>query len=208
MTCNPRTIIRPDRGTEKIRYRNGDTDNIITVIMDMDEVAYKSISPEAVECLRGGNQYETLRNVWRFVKHNVRYKPDARGREKVKSPAALFAAGSGDCKSFSIAEAAILKVLGFKNIRYRFASYSPGADVTHVYTVVKLGGQDVIMDAVHSRFDDEVAYSWKMDKKAAPLPAGVSGIHGPITPMSVNGLITIASAGLILWGFNKLGLFK
>lgn len=202
MTCSPRNIIRPDKGTEKIRYRNGDTDDIITVIMDMDSHSDGTINQQAVECLRGRDGYETLRNVWKFIHNNIRYKPDARGREKVKSPAALFASGSGDCKSFSIAEVALLRALGFKNIRYRFASYSPGGDVTHVYVVVKYGGRDVIMDAVHSRFDDEVSYSWKMDKKASGAGSAINGLGNDA--MSLNGLITLFSIGLIGWGVYKL----
>lgn len=202
MTCNPRNIIRPEKGTERIRYRNGDTDDIITVILDMDKRSDATINPQTVECLRGWDGYETLRNVWKFIHNNIRYKPDARSREKVKSPAALFASGFGDCKSFSIAEVALLRALGFKNIRYRFASYTMGADVTHVYVVVKYGGRDVVMDAVHSRFDDEVPYSWKMDKKAAGAGSAINGLGD--AAMSLNGLITLFSIGLIGWGMLKL----
>lgn len=201
MTCNPRNIIKPSQATERIRYRSGDTDDIITVIMDMDAKADKSIDPNEVECLRGRDGYETMHNVWRFVKQNVRYKPDARGKEKVKSPAALFRVGTGDCKSFSIAEVALLRALGFTNIRYRFTAYTPGGDVTHVYVVCRYAGRDVIMDAVHSRFDEEVPYSWKMDKKAA---TGINGISG-ISPVGIGTPFThILSYGLIGWGLYKL----
>lgn len=200
MTCNPSEIIRPHKGTERVRYKNGDTEDIIAVIMSMDAQSDSTIDPKSVECLRGSDGYDTLRNIWKFVKNNVRYKPDARGKERVKSPAALFAAGSGDCKSFSIAEAALLRALGFKNIRYRFASYSANGDVTHVYVVCKYDGKDVIMDAVHSRFDDEVPYSWKMDKRANTTAInGVSDIS-----MSPNGLITMLSLYLIGWGLYKV----
>jgi hypothetical protein len=203
MTCNPKNIIRPDRGTERVRFNNGNTDDIITVIMDMDARSGNSINIDSVECLRGRDRYETLRNVWKFLHNNIRYKPDARGREKVKSPAALFASGSGDCKSFSIAIVALLRELGFSNLRYRFTSYTPGGDVTHVYVIAKYGGKDVFLDAVHSKFDDEVPYSWKMDKKASAVGSNINGL-GDVTPMSLNSVITIFSMGLIGWGIYKL----
>jgi len=168
--------------------------------MAMDAQSDSTIDPQMVECLRGSDGYDTLYNIWKFVKNNVKYKPDARGKERVKSPAALFAAGSGDCKSFSIAEAALLRALGFKNIRYRFASYSANGDVTHVYVVCRYNGKDVIMDAVHSRFDDEVPYSWKMDKRAKT--ASINGVSD--ISMSGNGLITMLSLYLIGWGIYKI----
>lgn len=202
MRCSPSEIIKASPLRERQRYKNGDTEDIVTVIMDMDAQADKHVNAEAAQCLAGADDYETLYNIWRFVKSNVRYKVDSRGREKVKSPAALFTMGVGDCKSFSIAEAALLRALGFKGIRYRFAAYDQG-NVTHVYVVCKLHGQDVILDAVHSRFDDEVRYSWKRDIKAAT--AGISGIgrndtSGPSWPS----FTTLFAWGLIAWGTSKI----
>lgn len=174
-TCNPRDIIRPASGKLVERYRNGDTKDIIKVIMDSDATADKYVDPKAVECLLGATEMETLRNVWRFVKGNIKYRADRPGHEIVRSPGALFASGTGDCKSFSIAEAAILRRLGFRGIRYRFAGYRPGDNYTHVYVVVRSGGRDVIMDAVHSKFDDEVPYFRKKDIAAASV-SGVAGL--------------------------------
>lgn len=186
--------------TERLRFKNGDTGNIVQVIMDMDAEADNYVDDEAAQCLRGSDDYETLRNVWKFVKYNIRYKADRRGAEKVKSPAALFRMGVGDCKSFSIAEAALLRSLGFKGIRYRFTSYNNNRDVTHVYVVVKHQGRDVILDAVHSRFDDEVPYAYKKDIKAAKT--GISGLPEHST-CPQPGFLTLFAIGLIAWGITR-----
>ena len=167
--------------------------------MDMDAVADKYVNAEAAQCLEGANDYETLRNVWRFVKSNVTYKADKKGTEIVKSPSALFIIGRGDCKSFSISVASLLRALGFKGFRYRFAAYRNNANVTHVYVVCRLGGKDVILDAVHDYFDHEVRYAWKKDHRAA---IGVNGI-GRISDSNTQPSNLIAWA-LIAWGAINL----
>ncbi len=201
MACQPRDIIKTSALKERIRYRNGDTQDIMMVIMEMDAVSDKYVDADAAQCLTGADDYETLRNVWKFVKGNVKYKADARGKEVVKSPAALFEMGNGDCKSFSIAEVALLRALGFKGIRYRFAAYDGRKEVTHVYVVCKLRGEDVILDAVHSRFDDEVRYTYKKDIPAARSMEGIGSIKQATTGRS--SFLTLFALGLIAWGITR-----
>lgn len=201
MRCQPKDIIKTSALKERIRYRDGDTQDIVKVIMDMDAVSDKYVDAEAAECLAGEEDYETLRNIWKFVKSNLTYKADPRGKEVVKSPAALFSIGKGDCKSFSISEVALLRALGFKGIRYRFAAYDGGRDVTHVYVVCKLNSKDVILDAVHSKFDEEVGYSMKKD---IPAARGISGIGA--TPKAYTGQLSflkLFALGLIAWGITR-----
>ncbi len=177
MRCDPNKIIIPSEMREVLRYKDGDTGDIITTILRMDKEADRYIDQEAVQCLVGADDYETLRNVWKFVKGNVKYRIDAPGKEVVKSPAALFKMGKGDCKSFTVSAIALMRSLGFKGLRYRFAAYGNSDAVTHVYAVCKLRGKDVIVDAVYGAFDEQSPYSWKKDYPAAKHSA-VSGIHG------------------------------
>lgn len=204
--CDPSTIIKTSPLNERTRYRDGDTQDIVTVIMDMDAVSDKYVDAEAAQCLVGADDYDTLRNVWKFVKRNVRYKADSRGKEVVKSPAALFTIGKGDCKSFSITEAALLRALGFKGIRYRFAAYNGGRDVTHVYVVVKSGGQDVILDAVYEEFDAEHRYTWKRDIPAAR--AHISGIGATRTKSGTSTGCQLSFTKLFAWGLIAWGITR
>lgn len=201
MRCNPTDIIKSSNLKERIRFKDGDTVDIIQVIMDMDAVSDDYVDAEAAQCLIGADDYDTLRNVWKFVKKNVTYKADSRGKEVVKSPAALFAIGRGDCKSFSISEAALLRALGFKGIRYRFTAYDNARDVTHVYVVCKLRGKDVILDAVHSRFDEEVRYSWKKDIAAHRSISGIGATN--TAPSGQFSFVKLFALGLIVWGITR-----
>lgn len=169
--CDPARIIRHSPQTEIVRYRNGETDDIIETILWMDAHSAQWVLTENVECLRGATDYDTLRNVWRFVKSNLRYQADRPGYERVKSPGALYASKMGDCKSFSIAEGALLRALSIP-YHYRFAAYEPG-DFTHVYVVADANGDDVILDAVHNTFDEEVRYRKKKDIRPANSIVGI-----------------------------------
>ena len=153
---------------------------------------------DRVECLRGDTDHDTLRNVWAFVTHtvpnaNLRYRADRPGHERVKSPGALYSSGHGDCKSFSIAIAAMLRALGIP-YRYRFAAYAPG-DYTHVYVVATAPdtGTDVILDAVHTAYDDEVTYYKKKDIR--PQQNNQIGNTPPAAPAR----FSFFKIGLLVW---------
>lgn len=191
--CDPANIVKPSPQTELIRHRDGDTTDIIEAILYMDANGRDWIK-DGVECLRGSTDNETLKNVWAFVRQNLKYKADKPGHERVKSPGALYASGYGDCKSFSIAEGAILKALGYP-YRYRFTAYEPG-DFTHVYVIATTPeGKDVILDAVHDQFNAEAKYYRKKDIYPTKPINGISNQQEPKYPLLQFGLF----AALIYW---------
>lgn len=204
MTCRPENIIRPSKGFEYVVHPNGDTADIIRAIMDADAKADQYINRSAVQCLVGRTDQDTFYNVWNFVKSNVRYKSDAPGYEKVKSPGALFHQhGKGDCKSFSIAIAAILRALGYRPA-YRFTSYTRRGDFTHVYiTVPGRDGQQYIIDSTYKYFNREVQYSRKKDISATGGAAitGAPAVQGGIS--DVVGVFTLAALVFITYQLVK-----
>jgi len=174
--CSPETIIQLGKPEEHTRYRDGDTGDIIETIMAMDAESSRWIRDDmAAECLRGDTERDTLRNVWQFVKSNNTYRPDPSGHEQVKSPRALFTTRTGDCKSYSIAEAALLRALGIP-YKYRFASYDNG-DFTHVYVMARTREGWLPLDAVHKKPLEEVPYRRHKDIS----PTAINGI-GITTP--------------------------
>lgn len=145
-------------GWERTMYKNGDVQDIIEVILIADKLSPK-FTKELAQQLRQGDDYDTLHAIWHFVKQNVRYVRDKVGHEVIQLPGALWRGRRGDCKSFSVFIGSLLKNLGYK-YRYRVAFYNPSEpDSGHIYPIVKLpDGRDVVLDAVHSRFDDEVRF--------------------------------------------------
>lgn len=197
--CDPAKVIKHSPQTEILRHRNGETADIVDTILYMDAHSAGWVMMENVECLRGATDYDTMHNVWKFVKHNLKYRADRPGHERVKSPGALYTSREGDCKSFSIAEGALLRALGIP-YKYRFTAYEPG-DFTHVYIIASAEGQPVIMDAVHSKFDHEVTYYRKKDIR----PAKMAGVHG----LKPSGSAATGSFGKYLMiGFFMYLIFK
>lgn len=192
--CSPKHIINHSDQLEKVRHRNGDTADIIEVILEMDADSARWINTGAAECLRGQTVYETLRNVWRFVKHNITYRADQPGHERVKSPGALFASGKGDCKSLSIAEGALLRALGIR-YKYRFTAYRPG-DYTHVYVVAQTPDGWLPLDAVYSAPFEEERYYKKRD--IAPASAAMNGL-GKAPPQTATNWTGIGLLALLIF---------
>lgn len=200
--CSLKSVVDASEQVEFVRHKSGDTADIIRTIMYADAKSGVFVSPESTRCLYGPNQYETLRNVWTAVRQQIRYRADRPGHERVKSPGALVASGVGDCKSFSLLIGSILRAMQIPFV-YRFTSYAPG-DYTHVYVVAHTGMGDVIMDAVHTRFDDEVQYKRKKDlqpddynpEQVRAQRATINGLGGTGVKVSQPIFIALLLAGL------------
>lgn len=180
--CDLKRVIADSALWESEVFHRGTTSNIIDVITMADKRSDQFVKDSS--CLIGPTPYQTANNVWRFLRDNIKYAPDKPGLERVKSPGSLFKIGRGDCKSMSIAIAALLKQLpGFTNIRYRFVEFDNSGDITHVYIVADIPGQkNVVIDAVHTRFDEEPE-QWRItrrtDLKATPSNSQVAvGVAG------------------------------
>lgn len=206
--CTPNQIIKRPDGRETVVHYDGDTQDIINTILWADGYADRYINKGAAQCLRGKDDYETARNVWNFVKRNLTYWPDQPGHERVKSPGALFHNKKGDCKSYSLAAAAILRALGVRGVHYRFAAYDGNKNYTHVYVVIDQPGNQkpIIVDAVHSKFDDEVYWSKAVDYAATGKRAAVSGT--PAVNGTFSDIMGIAIAFGIVWAFKSIVLDK
>jgi hypothetical protein len=128
--------------------------------MQADELS-QPFTARFAKFLRGKNDLQTLKNVWAFVKENITYRRDQPGDEVVKSPGALWETKVGDCKSFSVMIGSILNNLGY-NYKYRVAFYNPlQPNQGHIYPVVVLDdGTEIIVDAVHEKFNKQAKY-WK-----------------------------------------------
>lgn len=151
-------IPAPDGMTEN-EHNDGDTSDIINVILKQDNLLgnYMCDFAQAYSA-----DYTSMNALWNFTHKYIKYVADQPGLEVVKDPRVTWKHRSGDCKSFSIFIASVLKCLGIP-YRYRFAAYSPG-DPTHVYVIAKINNQDVIMDATIDKFNHEITYHKKWDK--------------------------------------------
>lgn len=169
----------PEQRIVAARY-NFDAVDIIRLILFADRRSAEFINAANLPNLKGRTQYQTLCNIYNFVKGNVRYQADTLEREWVRSPGYLLQSGAGDCKSLSLAIGALCRAFGIP-FKYRFIRQSSRANWHHVYVVAmpadgSTGGRPVVLDTVHKEFDSEPRYIQKLDKSPADQPA-ISGLQ-------------------------------
>jgi transglutaminase-like putative cysteine protease len=150
--------IRPPLNTTVLKAKGGVWD-IVEVIIRADKDSAPD-TQELAQRLHRERPEATLHEAWQFVKTHVRYVRDKAGLETVKSPAKTWADGNGDCKAFSIFIASLLQNWGIPYV-YRVAFYDPQQPQSgHIYPVAIIGGRKIPVDAVHTKFGEEVPY-WK-----------------------------------------------
>jgi transglutaminase-like putative cysteine protease len=160
-----KSILTPDFRSEVIQGRQ-DAFNIANTIKraildskaQSDSIAYKFV---------GENDYQTCKNLYNYIRHNIRYKKEQSSLQTAKTLGRiLFDKNSGnDCKHFTIISCSILRSLKIpckmRLISQNFYSVEP----THIYCVANVNGNDVILDACISEFDKEANYKYKYDIK-------------------------------------------
>ena len=155
--------ILPARNKKTLRFQDGNTVDIQKVIFEVN--SDKIWRDTEVLSQRFAKTKSGLNDLWRFVKHKIRYEEDPDGVQYIKYPARLWADKKGDCKSFTLFIVSVLQNLGIK-YTIRFTSYKKGSRiVTHVYPVAHLDGEDIILDAVWYYFNSEKKYAYKEDFK-------------------------------------------
>lgn len=154
------SLIPQPKGIQEVIHKDGDTWDIVEVILMADQKLGTYMCSFASQFERS---YSGLYQLWDFVHRNIQYKADSPGHEKVKDPRVTWKDRFGDCKSFSLFIASVLRCLKIK-YRYRFAAYHDSKHPTHVYVVATLNNVDIILDGVHKKFDDEADYTKKWDK--------------------------------------------
>lgn len=157
-------LILSATGENDLRFKNGNTGDIINVIVEADSKA-APFTQKFAPTLKGKTLFETCRNLHRFVKTQIRYKIDPPGEQWIKSPGRLWKDKIGDCKSFSLFIGSCLKNLGIP-YGYRFTSYDVTSSTpTHVYVYVPQKNGEIILDAVwQGPFNTQKPYAHKTDK--------------------------------------------
>ena len=138
-----------------VRYKDGDNAALRKVIMDATPLAKDQMCKYA-QRFQGKTEEETARNIWNFLKHNIKYVADQE-YQIVRLPSALLKTKTGDCKSYSVFTSAILQCLGIPH-HYMMTSYRKGSPTpSHIYVMTDSG---IIIDAVWHSFNSEKPYEY------------------------------------------------
>lgn len=155
----------------RIIYNSGYNNDIIKTLNSQFPAAVKQCQNVFFS---GSTNTEKARAIYNYLKNQVKYKKDPKGKQLIQLPARMIDEAKknpnagADCKSLSLAAAAFLHCNGLSNVRLRYTSYdSDDKTPTHVYAVATdpSTGQDIIVDAVYRQFNREAPYKTKTDHK-------------------------------------------
>ena len=182
----------PPKNVDEVLFYDGNTQDIMTVIKEADSRAAKlRLTRRFAPLLRGANDRLTCQNIWNFVKQNIPYKADSAGYERVRLPnkcihdAAKIGNG-GDCKTFSVLIADLCREHGIE-FQYDYISQKENKKIHHVYGFATLdNGRKVILDAVHTAFDSEPYYKFKLTVPSVGLRQNTEGGVSGFTPFKIS----------------------
>lgn len=176
----------------RVLHNAGTTDDIIDSVMYAYDIENDRQIREFAQKFKGSDDYQTCKNIWSYLVENIRYKADSTGNdgEMIRTPARLIHDKTGDCKSYSLFTAVILRYLGISHV-FRFVSYNRQKKATHVYVVAN---NNIIIDAVATvqlryPFNKEVKYTYRADMaergtKISYLSGFTVQTVGSFTPLS------------------------
>lgn len=165
---------------------------VFDTIVEMARIVRKTLpdTEKIAPVLQGATLEATCRNIFDFVYNHIQYTLDKPGVEQLRRPLRAWAdrVAGVDCDCYSIFISSILTNLGIDHY-LRMTKYK--ADWQHIYIVVPKepgkapnNGNYYTIDCVVDRFDYEVPFTDKHDKKMSALQYldGVSGIGNVSQP--------------------------
>jgi hypothetical protein len=133
-----------------------------------------------------GDGIQTAKNLFEFLKKNIKYSIESDKNQRIMSPAAILSLSKNDCKNFALfimGNLDSLKRKGLINneIYYRYTSHKLLDEIPHhVFAVIQdKNGNEFFIDPVLSKFNERKTYYHKIDKKPTMPLYSVSGIGAP-----------------------------
>ena len=156
-----RELVPMPDGQRVTKNANGVTTDIIASVRQVFAENSQQTA-QLAQALTGSSELETARNIFQFVRRNVRYVLDPPNVQLIRTPADIVHNGTADCKGLAILINSLLANVGIKSA-FRFVSFSAFPTVTHVYTLAFIGGKQYILDACLPNFNQEKPYTFKED---------------------------------------------
>ena len=158
-----KSILTPDFRSEVIKGKQ-DAFNIATQIKRAI-IESKEQSNSIAKKFVGQNDIDTCRNIYNWIRYNVRYQKEESSLQTSKTLARILHDKNkgNDCKHYTIICCSLLRSLNIpckmRLISQNFYSVEP----THIYCIAKVNKKDIILDPCLSQFNVEAKYNYKYD---------------------------------------------
>lgn len=134
-------------GKSKTLKHYANVDDTISAIQRIVKENYPAVRDLAFE-LEGETCEQTFRNIWNYVRNNIRYQNDESGKEQLRTPQRTLFDRLGDCDDMSILISSILINLGIRHELW-VTSYKSSAGWQHIYPVAfSSAGNRYVIDCV------------------------------------------------------------
>lgn len=181
--------LSPFNNYKKIVVDDQTTSDIIYGLLQNHD-RYKNEYDKISELFLGSNVKETARNIYDFLKKNVKYYIEPTKNQTLRSPSAIVAMPMGaDCKSYASFILGVFDSLNRKGIynvplSYRFASYKENSkNPQHVFAVLYPNtDREIWVDPVLEKFDLKKQPTYYKDKKLSMALIAMSGVQPQSTP--------------------------
>jgi hypothetical protein len=177
--------LKPFGGNSKMLVRDQQVPDIISAMLSAHKM-YASEYDKISKDFYLGDGVQTAKNLFKFLKKNVKYSIESDKNQRIMSPGAILALGKNDCKNYALFIMGNLDSLKRKGlidnkIYYRFASYRLLDEIPHhVFAVIQdKNGNEFFIDPVMSTFNERKTYYHKIDKIPTMPLYSVSGIGAP-----------------------------
>jgi hypothetical protein len=176
--------LSPFNNYKKIVVDDQTTSDIIYGLLQNHD-RYKNEYDKISEIFVGDNVKETARNIYDFLKKNVKYYIEPTKNQTLRSPSAIVAMQMGaDCKSYASFILGVFDSLNRKGIyrvplAYRFASYKENSkNPQHVFAVLYPNtNREIWVDPVLDKFDLKKQPTFYKDKKLNMALIAMSGVN-------------------------------
>lgn len=171
-------------GKKTLKKKRGTTKDIISEVTSTYRDTWHTTA-ELAATLKCDTEENTCKAIFDYVIKNIRYNEDPPGVQWVRTPARLIHDAEGDCKSMAILTASLLANLDIPCF-FRFVSFSPNKQITHVYVVTNGG---IIIDPVERVngqpiFNYASSYTHKIDMNTTEISrlSGVGAVEDIYAP--------------------------
>jgi hypothetical protein len=201
-------------GNKQVIVNDQQVPDIITAMLSAHKIyahEYDKISND----FYGGNGLQSAKNVFNYLKKNVKYSIESDTNQRIMSPSAIISLEKNDCKNFALFIVGILDSLRRKGkiknkTFFRFASYKLLDEIPHHVFAVMIddNGDEIYIDPVLDYFNERKTYYHKLDKKTNMPLYSISGIgktKGFKKFVLRFSLAPARGAFLLLVGLNFLG---
>jgi hypothetical protein len=184
--------LQPYKGNKIVLVNKQSTKDIINGIIETHK-KYCNEYDNIYQYFVGYNLEDTCKNVFDFLKKNVKYNIEPEILQCLKSPAAILVEKNGcDCKNMALFSNGILDAYRRNenknfDVIYRFAGYNNNANIEHVFAVIN-DNNEFWIDPINNIpiFDDKSTkptniLDKKIKKMALVLINGINKNYPPYT---------------------------